>query len=90
MERKARAAEGKQSKNLLTRNSALSTLELVKCLHEPAGLEYGFPNNHSLAIRTSGICCHNSKCPDSNIHRLKTQARRGTNGSAGQSWKGAG
>lgn len=89
MEQKARAAQGKQSKKLLTRNFVLGTLELVKCLHKPAGLEHGFLNNHSLAIGTSGVCWHNGKGSDSNIHHLKTQARRGINGSAGQSCKGA-
>lgn len=72
----------------LTRNFGLCTLELVKFLQKPAWLEHGSLNSQNLALSHRGMCWYKCKCPNSNLHCLKTQARRWSTGRAAQRWEG--
>lgn len=76
------------STRLLTRNFGLCTLELVKFLEKPARLEHGSLHRQNLVLSHRGTCWDKCKCPNSDLHRLKTQARRGSIGRATQRREG--
>jgi len=66
------------SSPLLTRNFGLCTLELVEFLEKPARLEHRSLNRQIPVLRHRGTRWDNCKCPDSDLHRLNTQGRRGS------------
>ena len=69
---------------LLTGHFGLRTLELVKFLQKPARLEHRSLHRQNLVLSHCGTRWDNCKCPNSDVHRLKRQARRGSIGSAAQ------
>ena len=73
---------------LLTRDFGLCTLEIVELLQEPAWLEHGPLNRQNLVPSHRGTCWDKSKCPNSDLHRLKTRARGGSVGRAVQRQEG--
>lgn len=74
---------------LLTRNFGLCTLELVKFLENLARLEHGSLNRQNLVLCPSGTRWDNCKGPNSDLHCLKVQARRGSVGRAAQGREGS-
>lgn len=76
------------STRLLTRNFGLCTLELVELLQKPARPEHGSLNGQSLVLSHRGTRWDKCKCPNADVHRLKTQARRGSIGRVAQRRQG--
>lgn len=73
---------------LLTRNFGLCALELIKFREKPARLEHGSLHRQSPVLSHRGTCWDDCKGPNSDVHRLERQARRGSIGSAAQGREG--